>query len=255
MRWRRRDLLVAIVIALVAGTVVVLPPLDRLRGLSIDVLTALHWHAFGQTHDPAASPVVVVALDEESYLTPPFAGTPSVAWTGEIGRVLTSVIAGGAKVVGFDLVFPISLEQSELPVGDEKLGARLQGIDREFLRALQAAARDNKVVLGEVQHREQPIVPSPAQRLVVNGQRNIRALNVFNDADDVVRRVPLSFAVAGTRTPSMAVELAARALGQTPQFGETGVVARRLSGARARAQYHDPQLRRRRRRCSDLFVC
>ena len=149
MRWRRRDLLVAIVIALIAGAAVVLPPLDRLRGLTIDVLTALHWHAFGQAHDPADSPVVVVALDEESYLTPPFAGTPSVAWTGEIGRVLTAVIAGGAKVVGFDLVFPISLEQSELPVGDEKLGARLQGMDREFLRALQAAARDNKVVRGK----------------------------------------------------------------------------------------------------------
>ena len=220
MRWRRRDLLVAIVIALIAGAAVVLPPLDRLRGLTIDVLTALHWHAFGQAHDPADSPVVVVALDEESYLTPPFAGTPSVAWTGEIGRVLTAVIAGGAKVVGFDLVFPISLEQSELPVGDEKLGARLQGMDREFLRALQAAARDNKVVLGEVQHHDQPIVPSPAQRLVVNGQRNIRALNVFNDPDDVVRRIPLSFVAGSTRTPSMAVELAARALGEAPQFGE-----------------------------------
>jgi adenylate cyclase len=221
VRWRRRDLLVAIVIALIAGTVVVLPPLDRLRGLTIDILTALHWRAFGQTHDPAASPVVVVALDEETYLTPPFAGTPSIAWTGEIGRVLTAVIAGGAKVVGFDLVFPISLEQSELPVGDEKLGARLQGIDHEFLRALQAAARDNKVVLGEVQHREQPIVPSPAQRLIVNGQRNIRPLNVFNDPDDVVRRIPLSFAVGDARTPSMAVELAARALAQAPQFGDT----------------------------------
>src|SRR4029077_1591536 len=127
---------------------------------------------------------------------------------------------GGAKVVGFDLVFPISLEQSELPVGDEKLGARLQGMDREFLRALQAAARDNKVVLGEVQHHDQPIVPSPAQRLVVNGQRNIRALNVFNDPDDVVRRVPLSFVGGSTRTPSMAVELATRALGEVPQFGE-----------------------------------
>ncbi|MBV9629265.1 MAG: adenylate/guanylate cyclase domain-containing protein [Xanthobacteraceae bacterium] len=204
-----------------AGIVVVLPPLDRLRGLSIDVLTALHWHAFGQAHDPAASPVVVVALDEETYLTPPFAGTPSIAWTGEIGRVLTAVIAGGAKVVGFDLVFPISLEQSELPVGDETLGTRLQGIDRAFLRALQAAARENKIVLGEVQHREQPIVPSPTQRIVVNGQRNIRALNVFNDSDDVVRRVPLSFAAGDTRPPSMAVELAARALGQAPQFGET----------------------------------
>ena len=40
MRWRRRDLLVAIIIALIAGAVVVLPPLERVRGLTIDVLTA-----------------------------------------------------------------------------------------------------------------------------------------------------------------------------------------------------------------------
>jgi class 3 adenylate cyclase len=231
--WRRRDLIAAIVIAVIAGTIVVLPPLERLRGLTIDLLTALHWYAFGQAHNPSASPVVVIALDEESYLTPPFAGTPSVAWTGEIGRVLTAVIAGGAQVVGFDLVFPISLEQSELPVGDDKLGARLQGLDRGFLRALQAAARDDKVVLGEVQHREQPIVPSPAQRLVVGQQRNIRVLNVFNDSDDVVRRIPLSFVVDGKRTPSMAVELTARALGSAPQFapdGRTTLAGYRVAG-------------------------
>jgi class 3 adenylate cyclase/CHASE2 domain-containing sensor protein len=233
VRWRRRDLLVAIIIALIAGTIVVLPPLDRLRGPTIDVLTALHWYAFGQAHDPSASPVVVVALDEESYLTPPFAGTPSVAWTGEIGRVLTAIIAGGAKVVGFDLVFPISLEQSELPVGDGKLGARLQGIDREFLRALRTAARDNKVVLGEVQLGEQPFAPSTAQRLVVDGQRNIRRLNVFNDADDVVRRIPLSFKVDDKPTPSMAVELASRALGSAPQFSDDEsltLAGRRVAG-------------------------
>ncbi len=107
-----------------------------MRGLSIDLLTALRWRAFGNAHQPAASPAVVVALDEETFRTPPFEGTPSVTWTREIGQVLTAIIDGGAKVVGFDIVFPTSIEQSAVPFGDETLGARVRGFDRDYLRAL-----------------------------------------------------------------------------------------------------------------------
>jgi adenylate cyclase len=217
-----RDAIATAVIALIVGTAVVLPPFDYLRGLSLDILTTLRWRAFGSMQDPATSPVVVVAFDEESYRRPPFRGTPSIAWTRELGRILTAIIDGGAKVVGFDVVYPVSIEQSELPFGDETLGSRLRGFDRDFLRALVSAAREGKVVLGEMQHRDQPILPSPGQRAAVGYQRNIRALNVYNDRDDVVRRVPLSFQVDGITTPSMAVELAARALGATPQFSPDG---------------------------------
>jgi adenylate cyclase len=217
-----RDAVAATIIALIFGTVVALPAFDGLRGLSLDILTALRWRVFGPGHDPTTSSVVVVAMDEESYHSPPFQGTPSIAWTREIGRVLTAIIDGGAKVIGFDVVYPISIEQSELPFGDETLGARLRGFDRDFLRALALAARNGKVVLGEIQHREQPILPSPGQRAAVGYQRNIRALNVYNDHDDVVRRVPLSFLTDGAPTPSMAVELAARALEATPQFSPDG---------------------------------
>src|SRR4029077_10664855 len=45
---------------------------------------------------------------------------------------------------------------------------------------------------------------------------NIRSLNVYNDPDDVVRRIPLAVVIDGNRVPSMAVELAARALGTAP---------------------------------------
>ena len=220
---RLRDAVAAAVAALIAGTAVVLPPLEILQGLSIDILTALRWHAFGSQNLSSISPVVVVAMDEETYRTPPFQGTPSIAWTRELGRVLTAILDGGAKVVGLDIVYPIAIEQSELPFGDETLGARLRGFDRDFLRALALAARDGKIVLGEIQHREQqPILPSPGQRAAVGYQRNIRLLNVYTDADEVVRRIPLTFLVDGAPAPSMAVELAARALGATPQFTSDG---------------------------------
>ena len=41
-------------------------------------------------------------------------------------------------------------------------------------------------------------------------------------ARDIVRRLPLSFTVNGAKVPSMAVELASRALGAAPEFDERG---------------------------------
>src|SRR4029079_9626220 len=151
-------------------------------GLSIDILTALRWRALGNA--PGASPTAVVALDEETFRTPPFDGTPSVTWTREIGQVLTAIIDGGAKVVGFDVVFPTSIEQSAVPFGDETLGARGRGFDRDYLRALALGARAGKVVLGQVQHQDHPVQPSPGQRAAVGFGQNIRALNAYSDPDD-----------------------------------------------------------------------
>ena len=185
---------------------------------------------FGDRRDPASAPVVVVAIDEESYQTPPFKGSPTLTWTREIGRVLTAIVDGGAKVVGFDIIFPTSIEQSEIPFGDEMLGARMRGFDRDFLRALAATSSAGKLVLGEIQSRDQPIRPSPGQRIAVRQQSNIRALNVYTDSDDVVRRLPLTFPIDGKPVPSMAVELASRALGAKPELTPDGAMT--LAGYR-----------------------
>jgi adenylate cyclase len=208
---RRRAALAAFLIALVAGLVAASPALDAVRGLSIDFLTALRWRVFGNPYVPSSSPAVVVAIDEETFRTPPFEGTPSVTWTHEIGRVLSAVIDGGAKVVGFDIVFPTSIEQSAVPFDDETLGARVHGFDRDFLRALALGARAGKVVLGQTQNEDRPLLPSPGQRAAVGFGRNIRPLNIYTDSDEVIRRVPLRFVVDGQPVASMAAELAARA--------------------------------------------
>jgi adenylate cyclase len=210
---RLRAASAALLIALAASLVATSPALDTLRGLSIDVLTALRWRIFGNADPPESSAAVVVAIDEETFRTPPFDGTPSVTWTPEIGQVLTAIIDGGASAVGFDIVFPTSIEQSAAPFGDQTLGARVRGFDRDYLRALALGARAGKLLLGQVQHQDRPLLPSPGQRAAVGFGRNIRALNVHTDADDVVRRVPLSFEVDGEKVPSMAAELAARSIG------------------------------------------
>jgi class 3 adenylate cyclase/CHASE2 domain-containing sensor protein len=232
-RIRRRDAWLVAPIVLVCCLLASLPLVDGWRGLSLDLLTALRWQAFGARHDPAQSPVVVVAIDEETHATAPFKGSPTVTWTREIGRVVTALVDGGAAVVGFDIVFPSSIEQSELPFGDEPVGVRLRGFDRDFLRALHAAAGTGQLVLGEVQHRDQPIRPAPGQRIAVGQQANVRALNAYNDADDVLRRMPLGFIAEGEWVPSMAVELAARAQGVRPQRAADGQLT--LAGYRVPA--------------------
>ena len=223
-RPHRRDAIAVLLIALVSSALLISPAFDRVRGLSLDVLTAFRWNLFGNRHDPASAPTVAVAIDEETFHTRPFEGSPTLAWTREIGKVLTAIIDGGAKVVGFDIVYPASIEQSEIQFGDEALGARLRGFDRDFLRALAVGSRAGKVVLGEVQHRDRPVRPSPGQRVAVGQQRNIRALNVYNDPDDVIRRLPLTFSVGGSPVPSMAVELASRALGEPPKLAPDGTM-------------------------------
>jgi adenylate cyclase/guanylate cyclase len=145
-----------------------------------------------------------------------------LTWTGEIGRVLGAVLEGGAKVAGFDVVIPNSIEQSEIPFGDGRLGEKVRGFDRDFLRALAAASTAGKVVLGETLGDNQPVRPSPGQRIAVRQQQNIRPLNVFTDHDDIVRRLPLTFTVNAAKVPSMAVELASRAMGAAPEFDRSG---------------------------------
>src|SRR5262249_35592107 len=126
-----------------------------------------------------------------------------------------------------DIIFPTSIEQSAITFGDETLGARLRGFDRDYLRSLALGARAGKVVLGQAQHQEAPVLPSPGQRAAVGFERNIRSLNVYDDPDGVIRRIPLSFMIDGEAVPSMAAELVARATG-TPasaKIAKVGAVA------------------------------
>ena len=128
----RRDAVAIILVALASGLASNLPPFSFVHGWSIDALTALRWEVFGTRRDPASTPVAVIAIDEETYETPPFKDSPTPTWTTEVGRVLNAVVDGGAKVVGFDIIFQTSIEQSEIPFGDDLLGARMRGFARPF---------------------------------------------------------------------------------------------------------------------------
>src|SRR5579859_2319886 len=234
MKAVRRDAVAVLLIALLSGTLSALPPVSLVHGWSIDILTALRWKLMGARRDPAAAPVAVIAIDEETYDTPPFKSTPTSAWTTEIGRVLNAVLDGGAEVAGFDIVFVNSIEQSEMPFGDDILGAKLRGFDRPFLLSLRSGAAAGKVLLGEWLRPDGDILPAPGQRIAVRQQENIRPLNIYTDPDDVVRRVQLTFAGKQKPIRSMALELASRALKAQPVLdkdGSLGLAGYRIPGS------------------------
>ena len=212
---RLRQWLFAAAITLVVSACVDVGLSSYLTGLSIDLLYWLRDRIAPVSLDLTTSPTAVVAIDEETYRTPPFINLPTVLWTREIGTVLNALVAADAKVVGFDEIFPASIE------------TYVPGFDRDFLVALHNAAAQDKIVLGEVQHQKWPIHPFPSQAFAVGGVKNIRAVNLESDSDRVIRRVPLTFqrveADNTTRSePSMPLELAARAEGARPREDADG---------------------------------
>jgi class 3 adenylate cyclase/CHASE2 domain-containing sensor protein len=206
---RRRDLAVAVGVAvLVAGlTQMIFAP--RIAGTSIDLLFWLRQTFLPLTVDPQQASVVVVALDEESQHRPPFSELPHVMWTPQIAKVLTALVDAGATSVGFDAIFPTSGDQIS------------PGFDHDFLLALRHAAQQHRVILGEAQQQRFPTHPFAAQIFAVGGAANIRALNAIADEDSVVRRLPLTLnrvtpGGAVVPEPTLALELAARAAGALP---------------------------------------
>ncbi|MDA1325658.1 MAG: CHASE2 domain-containing protein, partial [Proteobacteria bacterium] len=199
----------ATLLIVAAANLVLLPFADRLNGLSVDSLFLLRDAVFGPRHDPKSSPAVVIAIDEETYRRTPFQTLPKVMWSTEIATVLEAVLEGGAKVVGFDVIFPTSVEQ------------KIRGYDRELLITLRNASRKDRVVLGKVQHQHKPISPFAGYSYAVGHNRNIRALNMLEDDDGVLRRLPLFFRSSdlqkGERNElSMAMEIASRLVGDKP---------------------------------------
>lgn len=215
MRWR--DAVIAGVVPFVATALTALPAFDRLEGLSLDALFWLRHQIYGPLHNPRDSPSVVIAIDEETYRRPPFEGLPKAMWTPQLARVIEVTLEGGARVIGHDVILSTSVE-SHLP-----------GFDRTYLMALREGARKGRIVLGKVQHLNKPISPFPGYSFAVDHQRNIRLVNLFRDEDGTIRRIPLLFRNVNPEgtirvEPSMALELAVRAIGTGLESGQDGRV-------------------------------
>jgi adenylate cyclase len=199
---RRRRVVAAAILGLVAGLIASLPISRSFDRRGIDYLLPLRHALFGPLFAPSASDVVIVAIDEQTYKTEPFNNTPKVAWTPYFGYVLDAIDTAGAKAIGLDMVMPTTLDRPEL----------LLGYDRPFLIALRNAADKNHIVMGQYRLSGETQAPYPGQQLAARGAENLRTLNFQMDDDDVVRRYWRAFDnEGGGETLSFGVELAKRA--------------------------------------------
>ncbi len=225
---RSRDLVIACGVVLLVVGILSQPLFQGLNRLDVDVLRGLQAHVWPSAAMPD-SPVVVVAIDEQTHASAPFSGLPKVMWTPQIAAVQDAVLGGGAAVFGWDVILPTS---ASAYVADRQY-------DRPLLRSLAVSARSGRVVLGDAQIGSEKIAPHRALSLAVRGAANIRPLSIVVDDQGIAREVPLMVAHAlpdgGTGpVPSMSLELASRAMGAAPAVRPDGTVAvgdRVLSGS------------------------
>ncbi|MCM8736765.1 adenylate/guanylate cyclase domain-containing protein [Azospirillum sp. A1-3] len=215
MRLPRRVRLVLLgAVAPVVASLLVLTASSSLQGPSIDSLYWLRERLHGPRPAPDPSPVVVVGIDEETYRRPPFAGTPQALWGPRLGTVLGAMLDGGAAAIGLDLVHPTSVE------------TLIPGFERDYLLTLRRGGKEGRLVLAKVQHQSDPLMPYRGY-MIAAGVNNVRSVNLVEDPDGVLRRVPLTLTVAGPdgkpkAEPGMAVEVASRALKVPLERGADG---------------------------------
>jgi len=220
----RRDLAAVAGIAVAAALLFGSSGVSYLDGLGIDSLFWLR-QEFAPAARPAAdAPVSVIAIDEETYRRPPFKDTPQVMWTPQQAKVLDALLDAGATVVGYDITYSTSVE-SYIP-----------GFERPFLRSVHKGASEGRIVLSKAQHQQQPIEPFRGLQIAV-GVDNVRSVNLVEDSDGVVRKVPLFVDLRSpdqqtAPEPAFALDLAARALHVKPVREADGAV--RLGDARVR---------------------
>src|SRR5262249_51656917 len=102
--------------------------------------------------------------------------------------------------------------------------------------SLHKGATEGRIVLSKQQLQAKPIEPYIGFQRAA-GVDNVRSVNLVEDADGVVRKVQLFFAVGAvggpvTQDPGFALDLAARALHATPAREPDGAV--RLGEAKVR---------------------
>lgn len=202
--WRPRFVLCA-ALGLSAAIFSITPLGSYADRLGIDFLLAAR-HIISPSQHDAESPVVIVAIDEKTHRTAPFADTPEVAWTPYLAALLDRIADHDPAVIGVDVVFPKTLDTPEL----------LKGFDKPLLRAFHRLGRDQKLVLGEVKLSTNAISPYPGQIMAAGGANNLALLDFLVDRDNVVRQYAPTFETTeGGRVPSFGANIAAR-LGATP---------------------------------------
>lgn len=177
-----------------AALVVALSLAGALKRLELQVLDRLfEWRG---PRLPAA-PIVIVAIDEDSF------DELDLAWPfprALHGRLLDAVAAGAPLLIGLDILFPEPSPRG--PGDDEALGAAVARARHVVLAA--AYTRVVEHVGGLAVMRDDLNLPVPAIR---RGAAAVAPVNLLHDADAHVRRVPYRLRAGTDRVPGFDAEL------------------------------------------------
>lgn len=214
MRWF--DGLAVLAISVLAAYLAVQPPLRAWEGPAYDLLLRARQEVYGESaphRRPNAqpSPVVVVALDPDTSLRPPFDRLPQELWTPQIAVVMRQVLTAGALVIAQQQAFETSA------------GTAVEGYDADYLAVLSEAGAAGRMVLGRRAPAPDRLGPAPAHAEAAGGDRNVRHIALYPDPDGVLRHAALyesSRDATGNMAinPSLALELAARVVGERPHL-------------------------------------
>ncbi|NIA69188.1 CHASE2 domain-containing protein [Pelagibius litoralis] len=207
MRWF--DGLAVLCIAAVATFVAAQPFLVAMERPAFDGLLALRHQIYAQQVSRQSAQAVVIGLDRETALRPPFDRLPEALWTPQLAKVMTAMLDSGVAVIAQQQAFTTSAD------------AAVPGYDADYLAVLGVAAESGQVVLGRRAPGPDRLSPFPGHLVPLGGYRHVRRAELQPDPDGVVRRVALyeerlaSNGAAGLE-PSLVLELAARVLGERP---------------------------------------
>jgi class 3 adenylate cyclase/CHASE2 domain-containing sensor protein len=209
----RRSKAIAVLIAIVAALIGFLGERSLLSGWSIDHSLDMRHRLKGDRHVAMDSPVVVLAIDEETFVHPLFRDTPMALWGPQLGRALAALDSAGAKIVGIDLI-PSTTAETVAP-----------GHDRPLLESLRRLATEGKLVMARADFADRTISPHPVFAFVA-GAANIKSINVPLDKDGLTRHSLLWTGPPDRIATSFSAEIAKRAgidLGQ-PDSGARHLV-------------------------------
>lgn len=206
---RIRTVLTAAIVVMVC-TAAMLAPGSRggIAGLSTDTLFRLRQTVFGPRATAAQSPIALILIDENSYDT--FKDLPKDFWAPFFGAAISAVDNAGAKLIGFDILLPLSIAGAVQ--NHPELGLA-PTYDAPYLSALFHAATAGKLVMIKGASGTKIITPPPSVMMPI-GSANVRFDTTVPDNDGIERHQPLAFD-GGSAHPGLelgfAGELARRA--------------------------------------------
>jgi len=213
MRWY--DGLAAVMIAGLAAGLAAQEPLRALEGVAYDLLLRARQELYAAPPraraGPSPSPVVVILLDQETALRPPFERLPQPLWTPQLAVVMDRLLDSGARLIAQQEAFTLTA------------GDAATAFNADYLAVLERAGREGRIVLGRRAAAPDRVGPLPEYVTAAGGDRNLRRIALSADPDGVLRHAALyesSRDVSGAvnLNPSLALELAARVVGTRPHL-------------------------------------